>query len=89
MGVSSSPPTTFPALADSAYISVRSFMMRPSSSKVTQEGLDQSQVVGRKMAHSCDGGGVTYFSGLFSARVTDGDAPDTQDLVGFGENWKK
>ena len=43
----------------------------------------------RKMARSCDGGGVTYFSGLFSARVTDGDAPDTQDLVGFGENWKK
>ena len=30
-----------------------------------------------------------YFSGLFSASVTDGDAPDTQDLVGFGENWNE
>ena len=30
----------------------------------------------------------SYFSGLFSANVTDGEAPDTQDLAGFGENWK-
>ena len=30
----------------------------------------------------------SYFSGLFSANVTDGEAPETQDLAGFGENWK-
>jgi len=30
----------------------------------------------------------SYFSGLFSANVTDGEAPETQDLAGFGENWE-
>lgn len=32
---------------------------------------------------------ASYFSGLFSANVTDGEAPETLDLAGFGENWKE
>jgi len=72
----------------SPYISVRSLMMRPSSSKITLE--EATWISPRKMGRRwrwSSGGRATYFSGLFSASVTDGDAPDTQDLVGFGENW--
>jgi hypothetical protein len=79
-------------------------MMRPSSSKITFEEVawispgveDGTQQVKERAPYFLGLGGserererASYFSGLFSASVTDGDAPDTQDLVGLGENWKE